>query len=276
LKKILVLILLGTLPLYGGEDYKLYKSGKRAWYSENWQEATTCFENVLENYPDSSFYKNSLYYLGSCQFKQGSFQNAFDYLSEYLEASGSTTSFQDAEELRILSAFKLVKTHPHMINVLREKLKAKHVEQVILSASLLLKLDDQGVIEALFKHLEQTESQRVQQKIILFIEENGSLEDQKKLRPFLNEGTQEVVFRKNKMIHLIVQEDNQEVLNITVPLSFVDYFQEFLSHEQITFIEKNEKKDFEKLIRLAKDLSEGEVLLKISSPEGDLIKIVVE
>jgi len=37
------------LPLAAGEDYTLYKQGKKAWYGKDWDEAGTLFNKVIQD-----------------------------------------------------------------------------------------------------------------------------------------------------------------------------------------------------------------------------------
>ncbi|PIE03179.1 MAG: hypothetical protein CSA81_03345 [Acidobacteria bacterium] len=270
------LLCLLTCTAFAGEDYKLYKAGKKAWYSENWSVSADCFRKVIDDYPDSSFYVNSLYYAGSCLFKEKNYEACYDYLTRYLEIRGSDVSFQDAEDLRLKAAFYLARKQPYIKKVLLESLRGHDIDQALKSASLLMKLKEPSVIDELLSKLDQAHSPRAKQKIVDFISENGSVEDQARLKPYQKTSKPEIHIAKNKMIQLIVQKENAEVLNITVPISLIDYFKDFLSDDQITMIEKSEKKDLNNIIQMAREMKEGNVLLKVSSPDGDLIKIVVE
>ena len=271
-----IIIISGMSLLWAGEDYNLYKQGKKAWYREDWEQAAVSFGDVLSKYPDSNFFKPSLYFLGSCEYKLNKYQEAFDHLSEYVIAPGSSSAYYDADEIRLLAAFELAKTKSSMKSVLHESLNHENVDLAILSASLLLQLDDRTAFEPLFKKLHEKGSPRTRQKLIDFIEENGSIDERERLRDFNIKENEPVIVAKNKMLHLVILEENNEVLNISIPLSFAEYFRDMLSEEQLISIEKEAHKDLKNLLLQADRLEKGEMLIRITDENGRTIKIDVD
>lgn len=264
------------LPLAAGEDYTLYKQGKKAWYGKDWDEAGTLFNKVIQDYPESHFYHNSLYFLGNCRYRQKKYTAAFDNFSEYLESSVQDSVFQDAEELRLRSAFELAKTRDPMKNVLREGLSHKDTDLALLSASLLLQLNEKDVFDPLFDQLEKAGSPRVRQKLYSFIKEHGGQAEYRRLRPYRVSEERVQSCSKGKMLHLIIQSQNDESVNICIPLSFAEYFRDVLSDEQIKRIEKNSNHKLSDLIERAETMKKGDLLIKIQDGDGNLIKLVVD
>jgi len=268
------IIVLSACILFAGEDYNLYKQGKKAFIRKEYDRAARIFEETIERYPDSDFYPNCLYFLGKSSYELDDYQSTFDSLSAYLKTP--TVSYRDAKELRLRSAYELAKNRSFMKKPLFEALRQQDLDLVLLSAELLLKLNENDVFEPIFAYLETTGSPRKKKRIVHFIESFGGPEELRQLRQASGPEPEDAQDDHAKMLQLVVIEAGDEVLNIMIPVALASYFKDLLSEDQLIQIEKDTKHSLGGILEQAERMNRGDTLLQIKDHEGHTIKIVVK
>jgi len=268
------LMCLLSLPLLAGEDYQLFKEGKNYWYKDNWSQAADSFESLVKRYPDGPFYIKGLYFLGYCRYKLDQKDQAFEHLSQLIEASDperNVNVVEDAKSLRLRIAFEHAEKDPEWKSVLIDALNDSASGIRLQAASWLAKLDDNSGMGVLFDVVENEGDHdlvdRAVRNILLIAGEN----EKQRLENLLDEKRKDDQGRTPKMVRLVIKnlDTNQETIKINLPMSLFPVLLKSLTPEQRDLIEE-EGFDLEAIARSLKSVPAGTTLFEVKTPDEEI------
>lgn len=84
-----------------------YNAGVEAYQANNWKEAALQFRIVAENFPNSSYSQDALFYLGVSEYHQNEMDFANEAFNSYIKSKNNPKYFQLAIEYKFAIADKL-------------------------------------------------------------------------------------------------------------------------------------------------------------------------
>lgn len=253
-------------------DEKLFMEAKILIFDKEWKKAQDKLEQLIEEYPDSSWVSQAVFYRAKCLKEQkGQERDALKAYQEYLERGDRNKSLIiDAEADIIELAFELYKQgRRSYLSEIEERLT--HSDRVVryVAAIVLSQVEDKKtaaqavpVLEEIIQK-EKDEDLKDRAKIALLRIDPEALKDLEEERPE----------RKALVLKIRAWKDGKLTLRINIPWALADLAFGSMSEEEKAEL----RKEGYDLDTITKTLMEGGGFIEIRNPEeGTVIKIWIE
>jgi hypothetical protein len=119
---------------YEEPDEKLFQDAKILIFDKEWRKAQNKLEEIIEDYPDSQWYAEAVFYLGKClEEQQGKEKEALRLYKKYIKLDDRSQSLTEESEIAIVDlSFKLYEQK-------RKKSYLKEIDRRLSSANKVVK-----------------------------------------------------------------------------------------------------------------------------------------
>jgi hypothetical protein len=255
-------------------DEKLFQEAKILIFDKKWDLAQQKLEKLLENYPESTWYSQAVFYKAKCleEQREKELEALKAYLS-YLELRDRNKSLSEESEASIINlAFKLYeKGKKSYLNEIEKRLSSSNKAIKYYAAHMLSYVKDKKVAVRSIPALKE----------ILDKERDNELRDRAKIDllridPSALEGVKEGKYEsKAKILKIEIYEKDQEVpkVKIHLPWALADLALSAISEEDRAMMTR---KGYN-LDKIIKELSEFKGnIVEITGEDGTVIKIWIE
>jgi hypothetical protein len=279
MKKVIInigILLLASLLLQAyaqaQPDERLFQQAKVLIFDKEWKEAQEKLEELLEKYPDSSWYSQAVFYRARCLKEQkGKELEALKAFRDYIRQKDRSKSLTEDSELSIIDlAYELYEEgKKSYLAEIEKRLSSSNKVVGYFAAIKLSQVEDKKVasraVPVLKEIIEREEDDELRDraKIALLRVDPGVLKDLEEERPV----------RKAKLLKIRVWKDGELTLKVNIPWALADL--------ALGSIEEEEKAELKKegydLDTITKTLIEAEEVIYIENKEeGTIIKIWIE
>lgn len=254
------------------QDEKLFHEAKILIFDKEWESAQEKLEKLLEEYPDSSWFSQALFYLAKCLEEQkGKEREALRVYQDYLKRKGRSKSLMEESERSIINlAFELYeKGKRSYLREIEKRLSSsnraiKYYAAIKLSYVEEKKVAAKGipVLKEIIKK-ERDDELRDRAKIALLRVDPGALKD-------LEEERTE---RRALLLKIRVWKDGELTLKINIPWALADLALGSISEEEKAIL-KEEGYDLDTITKTL--IEAGEIIHIENKKEGTVIKIWID
>ncbi|MCP5104884.1 MAG: tetratricopeptide repeat protein [bacterium] len=269
-----ILLLIGIMPVLltaqtSAGDKELLEKAKLELFDRNWDNALNKLNQLVKNFPDSSYYSQALFYKGKCLKEQGKTVQALEAYTRYLEVAKNESLRVEAVIAVIDLDFDLYKSgEKRYLKQITRFLSNSRDEVRYYAAFKLSYARDKKAAEAAVPVL----------KKIVASESDDELVDRARLRlmrinPDHLKKTAKTRSIEKQMLHIHVynKKDKKETFSISIPFVLAKLALNALPDEDKKALSKKGY-DVERLLRT---LTEAPELIRIEAEET-VFKIWVE
>jgi hypothetical protein len=253
-------------------DEKLFQEAKILIFDKEWKDAQEKLEDLLEKYPDSSWYSQAVFYRAKCLKEQRRKKlEALKAFRDYIKRRDRSKSLAEDSELSIIDlAYELYKDGKRSyLAEIEKRLSSSNRVVRYFAAIKLSQVKEKKVASRAVPVLkeiikkEKDDELRDRAKIALLRVDPGVLKDLEEERPV----------RKAKLLKIRVWKDGELTLKINIPWALADLALGSIEDEEKASL----KKEGYDLDTIMKTLAEaGEIIYIENKEEGTIIKIWIE
>ncbi|HDZ26504.1 hypothetical protein LCGC14_0735080 [marine sediment metagenome] len=253
-------------------DEKLFREAKILIFDKEWKDAQEKLEDLLEKYPDSSWYSQAVFYRAKCLKEQRRKKlEALKAFRDYIKRRDRSKSLAEDSELSIIDlAYELYKDGKRSyLAEIEKRLSSSNRVVRYFAAIKLSQVKEKKVASRAVPVLkeiikkEKDDELRDRAKIALLRVDPGVLKDLEEERPV----------RKAKLLKIRVWKDGEQTLKINIPWALADLALGSIEEEEKASL----KKEGYDLDTIMKTLAEvGEIIYIENKEEGTIIKIWIE
>lgn len=253
-------------------DEKLFQEAKILIFDKEWKDAQEKLEDLLEKYPDSSWYSQAVFYRAKCLKEQRRKKlEALKAFRDYIKRRDRSKSLAEDSELSIIDlAYELYKDGKRSyLAEIEKRLSSSNRVVRYFAAIKLSQVKEKKVASRAVPVLkeiikkEKDDELRDRAKIALLRVDPGVLKDLEEERPV----------RKAKLLKIRVWKDGELTLKINIPWALADLALGSIEDEEKASL----KKEGYDLDTIMKTLAEaGEIIHIENKEEGTIIKIWIE
>jgi hypothetical protein len=253
-------------------DEKLFQEAKILIFDKEWKDAQEKLEDLLEKYPDSSWYSQAVFYRAKCLKEQRRKKlEALKAFRDYIKRRDRSKSLAEDSELSIIDlAYELYKDGKRSyLAEIEKRLSSSNRVVRYFAAIKLSQVKEKKVASRAVPVLkeiikkEKDDELRDRAKIALLRVDPGVLKDLEEERPV----------RKAKLLKIRVWKDGELTLKINIPWALADLALGSIEDEEKASL----KKEGYDLDTIMKTLAEvGEIIYIENKEEGTIIKIWID
>ncbi len=257
---------------YAQPDEKLFQEAKILIFDKEWKKAQEKLEQLMDEYPDSPWFSQAVFYRAKCLKEQGGKErDALRAFQDYLKRKDRSRSLsEDAETDIIELAYELYqKGRRSYVSEIEQRLS--HSNRVIryFAAIRLSQVKDKKIAAKAVPVLKE----------IIQKERDDELRDRAKIAllridpDVLKDLEEEMPERRALLLKIRVWKDGKLTVKINIPWALADLAFGSMSEEEKAEL----RKEGYDLDTITKTLMEEGEIIEISNPEeGTVIKIWIE
>jgi len=282
MNKLTLFLILGVLGLAAWatddehEEYEIYKQARGHWFSEEWAEAITDFQRLIERYPNSSRRCKCESFVGYSYAKLGERRLAIDTFTRIARSTDCKEDIiNDAKSERLQLAFELYEENPAMKQILVEGIGDANDDIRFIAAVFLAQLDDPSGLEVFFDVVKNDPDQDRRDTAYRHILKLGNETDKERLEEIV--AAREASGEVPKMIKLVIRNvaSNEIEHKVQLPIRLFNVIIRMLREEQMDLINEEYNIDLRNLEIDLEKMKPGTVLFQIVDGDGNEIKITV-
>lgn len=253
-------------------DEKLFQEAKILIFDKEWKDAQEKLEDLLEKYPDSSWYSQAVFYRAKCLKEQRRKKlEALKAFRDYIKRRDRSKSLAEDSELSIIDlAYELYKDGKRSyLAEIEKRLSSSNRVVRYFAAIKLSQVKEKKVASRAVPVLkeiikkEKDDELRDRAKIALLRVDPGVLKDLEEERSV----------RGARLLKIRVWKDGELTLKINIPWALADLALGSIEDEEKASL----KKEGYDLDTIMKTLAEaGEIIYIENKEEGTIIKIWIE
>jgi pentatricopeptide repeat protein len=273
---ILFLCLAALTP--GADEYELWREGRAFWYDDNWEAAAKTYQQLIEQFPNSSRRCKSEIFLGYCYNKMGEKRKAFEVYDRLVRSSDcSPDTITDAKVERLQIAYSLVESDASLKRVLLDGLEDPDADIRLYAAVWLSELGDNSGIDVFFRVLKEEQDLDRRDTASKHILEIGSEMDKQRMEQLIKDFNSREQ-GKAKMVRLIIRDlqTNKEELQLNLPITLVNVIINSLDAEHLDYIKSEYQIDLRNPGFDLTNFPRGKMIIKFVDSEKREIKLFVE
>jgi hypothetical protein len=253
-------------------DERLFEEAKILIFDKEWKKAQKKLEQLMDEYPDSRWFSQAVFYRAKCLKEQGDKErDALKAYQEYIKRKDRSKSLTEEAEAEIIDcAYTLYeKGSRSYLSEIEERLT--HSNRVVryVAAIVLSQVEDKKAAAKAVPVLKE----------IIQKESDNDLRDRAKIALLridpdeLKELEEEIPERRARLLKIRVWKDDKLTLRIDIPWALADLAFGSMSKEERAELRK-EGYDLDKITKTL--MQEGGIITIENPEEGTVIKIWIE